>query len=401
MKRGKGYFIFLLAVSMLNVKVFAQQDLSAVYAMDRQTLAKNKAAIALKDATLLPAYTALIKDADKALKQGVVSVMEKTFTPPSGDKHDYMSIAPYFWPDPSKADGLPYMRKDGQINPEVKEYKDKDYMPHLCTEISTLALAYYFSGNEMYAAHATLKIRGWFLDSATRMNPNMKYAQSVKGRNDGRGAGLIDSRSFIEVVDAIGLLRNSTSWTKADQQGMQKWFTDFLQWMQTSKNGKDEMNASNNHGVWYDAQVLSYALFVNDQQWVKATLANATKRLDEQMDNQGSFPAEMARTTSLNYSCFVVNAFLKITQLADGAGQQFGSIVTPNGKSMKKAFDFLSPYISQQKVWQGEQIKDFKIEDAFVVLLEGAKRFDCGTCKKDLVRLAGEKADRLKLKLLY
>src|SRR5690242_14705410 len=93
-----------------------------VFTMNLSTLEGNKSRIQSKDPALMPAYTMLIKDAGKALEFGPVSVMEKKNDPPSGDKHDYMSLAPYFWPDPSKPNGLPYMRKDGETNPEVKEY---------------------------------------------------------------------------------------------------------------------------------------------------------------------------------------------------------------------------------------------------------------------------------------
>ena len=45
---------------------------------------------------------AAVAEADRAMSEGPFSVMDKPVTPPSGDKHDYMSQAPYFWPDPSK-----------------------------------------------------------------------------------------------------------------------------------------------------------------------------------------------------------------------------------------------------------------------------------------------------------
>ncbi|HQW85446.1 MAG TPA: alginate lyase family protein, partial [Ferruginibacter sp.] len=232
-------------------------------ALNLKALERNKAAINNKDAAVMPAYKQLLKDADKALKFEPVSVMEKTNIPPSGDKHDYMSLAPYFWYDSTKPNGLPYMRKDGQTNPEVKAYKDKEYQPKLCEYVQTLALAYYFSENEMYAKHAANLLRVWFLDTATRMNPNLNFAQSIKGKNDGRGAGLIDTRHYVKLVDGINLLKGSKSWKQEDEEGMKKWFAEFLNWMQTSKNGKDEMNAKNNHGAWYDAQRLALALFID------------------------------------------------------------------------------------------------------------------------------------------
>src|SRR4030095_14031254 len=111
-----------------------------------------------------------------------------------------------------------------------------------------------FSENNKYAEHAAKLLRVWFLDKETRMNPNMKYAQAIKGMNNGRGAGLIESRHLIKVIEAIGLMKGTKSWKEADQQGMKQWFAEFLHWMQASKNGREEMSAKNNHGVWYDAQ---------------------------------------------------------------------------------------------------------------------------------------------------
>lgn len=155
MKQILAIVIMFGMLSCSTAKVTGQSSgNTTVFTLDLKTLEKNKAAIRNKDASLLEAYKMLIKDADKALKFEPVSVMEKTNNPPSGDKHDYMSLAPYFWPDPSKADGLPYIRRDGQTNPEVKDYKDKDYMPKLCEQVSTLAMAYYFSDDNAYAEHA-------------------------------------------------------------------------------------------------------------------------------------------------------------------------------------------------------------------------------------------------------
>lgn len=268
MLKKSGYWLLVLLTGFY-LPVLAQSKKPRVFALDADRLMAAKRRVAAADAELTPAYKRLLKEADKGLKYGPVSVMEKNMIPPSGDKHDYMSLAPYFWPDPSKQDGLPYLRKDGQTNPEVKEYKDKEYLPKLCDVVYQLSLAWYFSGNPAYAEHASKLLRVWFLEEATRMNPNLNYAQSIRGVNDGRGAGLIDTRHFVKLIDGIGLLGTSSQWKVADQAGMQQWFADFLQWMQTSKNGRDEMDASNNHGVWYDAQRLSMALFIDSSRLAK------------------------------------------------------------------------------------------------------------------------------------
>ena len=390
---------FLLACSVTAKRV-NPPDLD-VFTFNKETLQKNKKRIDSKDAYLLPSYKQLVKDADKALLEGPFSVMEKKNNPPSGDKHDYMSLAPYFWPDPAKANGLPYIRKDGQTNPEVKDYLDKEYMPRMCELVQTLALAYYFSGDERYAYHAATLLKTWFLNPETKMNPNLNYAQAIKGMNEGRGAGLIDSRHFIKVIDAIGLLQGSKSWKAEDQKRMQQWFKDFLNWMQTSKNGLAELNAENNHGTWYDAQRLTMSLFIGDEEGAKRIITNAGKRLDQQMDDEGKFPKEMERTIALHYNVFDLEAFFLIASMAEKLGVDFWNMTTSSGKSLKKGFDFLLPYITKEKEWTGQQIKDFDFEEGYYLLLQGARKFNCKKCNASVKSLTGNKAERLRLNLLF
>ena len=383
------------------IRVSAQPGKPLVYALKLQALEKNRNRIRGKDPSIMPAYKLLIKDADKALDFGPVSVMEKKNNPPSGDKHDYMSLAPYHWPDPEKPGGLPYIRKDGQTNPEVLEYKDKEYMPKLCDVVHTLALAYYFSGENKYAEHAGRLLQVWFLDSATKMNPNLNFAQAIKGENAGRGAGIIDSRHFIKLVDAIGLLQASKAWTPVRQQGMKQWFSDFLQWMQTSKNGIDEMNKDNNHGAWYDAERLSLALFTGNRDLAKRIVLNVQDRLDKQMDKNGNFPKELERTTSLHYTVFAMTAFFTIADMAEKTGSDCWTLTTPSGNSLKKGFDVLKPFIAMKKNWEGQQIKDYDQEESYFLLMEAAAHLGCKDCEGIVRSLAADKAERLHINLLY
>ncbi len=394
-------FVFAFSIKGISIGYPPKGGNVRVFEIDGQQLLLNKNAMKNGDERLTLAYKQLIKDADKALKWGPVSVMEKKHTPPSGDKHDYMSLAPYHWPDSSKPDGLPYIRKDGQTNPEVKDYKDKDYLPKLCANLYVLGLAYYFSDNEVYAEHASKLLQVWFLDTATRMNPNLKYAQAIKGMNDGRGAGLIDTRHFVKLVDAIGLIGASKYWKPAYQENMQQWCGAFLNWMQTSQEGKHEMATKNNHGVWYDAQSLALALFVDDKATAKTIVERSASRLDAQLDEKAFFPAEMERTISLHYSAFVMDAFVSVANMSEHVGINFWQLTTPSGKSLKMAFDNLKPYLADEKEWMGEQIKPYDFEDSYNILLAGSKKFKCRNCSQVVTQLAGDKAQGLKIWLLY
>lgn len=392
----------IIAIIFFSAYFFGQKSLAQLplFGLDGAVLLKNKNKINQKNAALYPAYTQLINDANSALKFGPVSVMEKTSFPPSGNKHDYMSLAPYYWPDPTKPDGLPYIRKDGETNPEVKLYKDKEYLPKLCESIYTLSLAYYFSNDLKYANHANTLLSVWFLDTATKMNPNLNFGQAMKGHNDGRGAGLIDTRHLIKVVDAIELLNATRSMKMDDFKGLQYWFAQFLIWMQTSKNGLDEMNAKNNHGVWYDAQRLSFALFTRQNQLSKNIISNVQKRIDMQMNSDGFFPAELKRTTSLHYSLFVVEPLLTIAQMGKSLKIDLLSYTSTNGNSIKKAVTTIIPYLIKEKVWNGEQINPFDFDEGIPLLAISASKLSCDNCLASIKKIHPNKTEQLRIFLL-
>ncbi|MDI9364120.1 MAG: alginate lyase family protein [Flavobacterium sp.] len=328
-----------------------------------------------KDTSLLPAYNALIKTANQLLTYKPVSVMDKTDVPPSGNKHDYMSIGPYWWPNPNTPNGLPYIRKDGEVNPEVKNFPDKENMPKLCENIYNLSLAYYFSNDEKYAKHASKLLQVWFLDSATKMNPNLNYGQAIKGVTEGRAEGIIDTRQFIFALDGVALLKGSKDWTNEKDAALKQWFSQFLNWLNTSKIGKDEMDANNNHGVWFDAQALAIALYVGNTTMANEIVGTTAKRLDAQANNEGLFPLELQRTTSLHYSVFIMNAFTIVAQLSEQTSTNFWTLETPSGKSFKKCVEAIIPFITKQKEWTYPEIKPFQVTDAYPLLLHAGNKY--------------------------
>ncbi len=308
------------------------------------------------DPTCEPAYQKLIRDADKALKSGPFSVLDKPMTAPSGDKQDYYSVGPYWWPNPDTADGLPYVRRDGEVNPERDRY-DASARSHMENSVIALVLAWFFSDDERYAAHAVQLLRTWFLDPATRMKPHLEYGQGIPGICDGRGIGIIETHIFPMLLDAVALLQPFSGWTDEDQIGLQDWFRAYLDWLLTSKHGRDEAQEHNNHGTWYDVQVAAFALFVGEREIAHRTLAeNTSNRIISQIEPDGSQPHELARTRSLSYSVMNLTAFMDAADLGVHAGIDLWHYVA-DGRGIRQAVDYLVKS-ALGDAWAHQQITD-------------------------------------------
>ncbi len=352
-----------LSAALLGLATTLQaQTAPRVFLYDASLLAKVKSASA-GDARNQQIRSAAAVAADKALHEGPFSVMQKGITPPSGDKHDYMSQAPYFWADPTKPNGLPYIRRDGERNPELKKISDHDEFGRMGDDARVLALEYYLTGKQEYGERAALLLRTWFLDPATRMNPNLEFGQGIPGINTGRGIGIIESRSLLGACEAVGLLAGLKTWTPADDAGMRTWMASYLNWMRTSQKGRDEDAAKNNHGTWYDLQVTELALFLGDRKLAVDTLERVKTRRITQIDPDGRQPLETARTNGWGYSNGNLDGLTQLAVLGERVGVDLWHFKTSDGRSIRGAIDFLLPYAVDGKKWEYQQISGFEVSE--------------------------------------
>ena len=300
-----------------------------------------------------PAVAEIVRQANAALDHATYSVVAKSTVPPSGNKHDYYSIGTYWWPDPAEPDGLPYVRHDGEINPEVYSEKfDYTSLNAMSADVTALSLAHYFTGEERYAAHAAEMIRTWFLDPDTAMNPNLIFAQGVPGRSEGRPTGIIETIALIPVVESIGLLQGSASLPPDEVKDLQAWFKTYVTWMRESEAGVKEGESSNNHAIAYDLQVIDFALFASETEIAgEVATAFADRRLVPQVAADGSMPEELARARTLHYSLFTLGLVTQVATLSECVGIDLWRFKESDGGGMRTAVDFLAAYAGRERTW--------------------------------------------------
>lgn len=345
-----------------------------VLSLSAHSLAAAHARLAQGDTALTPALARLRTDADRALGFQPASVMSKPRTPTSGDKHDYLSQAPYWWPDPATPKGLPYIRHDGRHNPEADQGTDAVAWSHLAANVETLGLAYYFTGHMRYAEQVVRLIRVWFLEPATRMNPHVRYAQYIPGRNDGRGSGILEMRHLTQICDALALIAGSSIWTEADAQAFQAWLTAYFAWLTESPNGREEAAAKNNHGSWDDVQAAHLALFLGNTDFAREILtAGRQERVARQIESDRRRPLELARTKSLGYSLFNLEALFNLARLGENVNVDWWNLATKDGRSLLTAMRYLAPYADPSKPWCKNDIESADRADLLPLLAEALR----------------------------
>jgi hypothetical protein len=283
----------------------------------------------------------VMRAADRYLAEPPVTVTAANSPRSAGGRHDFFSEGDYWWPDPRNPDG-PYIQRDGMSNPD-NFVEHRRAMVRLSLIVPALAAAYKITGQRKYSDHAARHLRAWFIDDATRMNPNLQYAQAIKGRFTGRGTGIIDTLHLVEVARAA----SQAGLPAADLEGVRKWFAAYVQWMTTHPYGIAERDAANNHGTCWVAQVAAFCdLTGNTELTAYCRNRFQTVLIPNQEAPDGSFPQELRRTKPYGYSIFNLDAMGIIAQLLGLWRWQL-----PDGRGMARAMAYMYPFLLDKKKW--------------------------------------------------
>lgn len=369
-----GFLFSPIAFSLYSFPKEKKQE-SQLIIIDYDDLIFIKERISIGISEYKEAYQQLINEANGLLNVKPYSVMEKTETPASGDKHDYYSIGTYWWPDSTKENGLPYIRKDGITNPKVSsDAFDKSRRSKTIHAIETLSLAYFYSENESYAKKAVDFIRTWFINPETRMNPNINFGQAIPGINNGRDVGVIDFSILPACLDHIELLKSSKYWQPKDQEKLKNWLSEFLEWFLTSRIALAESRKPNNHGTYYDFQVAYISYYLGKTETTQGILEGAQRRIDWQIKDDGSQPEELIRTRSYEYSIANLRALTLLARIGEKAGIDLWHYQSPQNGSIIKAIDFINNHINKLEQWPGLQIEKIRFSDKLFDILAFAHK---------------------------
>jgi Alginate lyase len=268
----------------------------------------------------------------------------------AGGKHDYFSEGDYWWPDPRVPSG-PYIRRDGMSNPD-NFTAHRQALIRLSIQVPALAAAWLLTHDQRYSAHAAKHLRAWFIDPATKMNANLEYAQAIHGLSTGRGIGIIDTMHLVEVVHSIATLEQSGAISGSESHQLRDWFADYLNWMNTSKNGREERDAKNNHGTCWMLQAAQFAAFTGNSEPIEFCRNRFKKVIvPEQIAVDGSFPLELTRTKPYGYCLFNLDVMSTVCQLLSTSEDNLFAFSLPDGRGFARAMAFMFPFIANRNSW--------------------------------------------------
>lgn len=293
----------------------------------------------------------VVAQADEDLARNPVTVTSFIAERSSGGLHDFYSEGDYWWPDTLHPDG-PYVRRDGETNPD-NFVAHRHAMIRFSSIVGELTSAYLVTGDKKYAEHALEHIRAWFVSPDTRMNPDLQYAQAIKGIATGRGIGIIDGIHLVEVARALCILEKEQLIPAEDGETIKAWFSGYLRWLTTHPYGKAEMNEANNHGTCWVMQVAAFACYTGNRELVEFCRERYKNvLLPKQMAGDGSFPLELKRTKPYGYSLFNLDAMAAVCHILTDGQENLWDYRLPDGRGICKGVDFLRPYVADKAAWQ-------------------------------------------------
>lgn len=309
----------------------------------------------------------LLTGADQLLGREFTYVTDKVHRPDGATPNDYVSMDRYAWPD-SNGEYTIDARRDGETNPKMYDDSryDRERMAELSSAVYTLSLAYYYSNIESYAEKAAELVKNWFLNSETRMNPNLDFAQIRPGQPESGGGGspgIIDTNDLIKIVEGVSLIFDSPAWSGSNHKDLKEWFYNFTTWIINNYNA--DAYSSSNLSTWMDVQRSVYFLFSEQEERLNSNfhITPILERIDNHINPMGIQTNELSRQRQRHYEYFNLRAYMNLTLVRknrSGNDRDWPKLDNDHFGGLKPALD-----IVKEDVVNTRQRRDLLDDDQF------------------------------------
>lgn len=313
------------------------------FMFDGQQLVAAKELAESRNKLLQSAIKDLCQRSDLLLEMKNPTVTDKKNYPDLAKTNDYVSLAKYWWPS-SNPGGIPYVRKDGEVNPECySENYDSKRLETFCDAVIFLAITSFLSDEKKYADKAISLINTWIVDPATRQNPHFRFSQIVPAVDDVRCWGLIEARRLVYVCDALKILNYLNLIDDQTYRICRHWFWELSQWLEKSEVGRKAIKLKNNIGFWVDLERVVFAKFAGKEKLAEDIIRNSTiPRISEQIELDGRLPAELSRERPYDYVIFTLLAMAGLSKVGESEDVKLTEFSDAEGRSFQNAFDWLN-----------------------------------------------------------
>ena len=261
-------------------------------------------------------------------------VTDKTVPSPTGNVHDYYSIAPHY-----SAAGLKY---DGYTDDQerVRKSRDADAFRNFAWRFYACAVGGALLEQPEYSQKAAKLLKAWFVDTDTRMNPSIRHAQVIPGSDEINEIGVVEFRQLVNVASAVRLLQSQGALEEGLFEAVREWIQQFLDDCANLGIREKALQRNNNIGTWSAALFGTLDLFCNRYSRAFSIGFHASERLGQQLGPFSVQINEVGRAKPLHYNLFNLAAWFNLLRFGLEFGIDVSTFSGVHNESLKNALAF-------------------------------------------------------------
>ncbi|MBS1799034.1 MAG: alginate lyase family protein [Acidobacteria bacterium] len=219
--------------------------------------------------------------------------------------------------------------------------------------VPALTSAYVITKDERYAKQAVLHLQTWFVAPETAMTPTLQFAQVAVGTKTGHPEGVIEGLPLVEIAQSVPFLSNSDALTPAALDTITKWFTSYLDWLNTSRAAGLARDMHDHNGSSWLLQAAACARLNLKDDSALTTLRHQfrTSTIRAQISFDGNFVHELATPNPYRNSLFNLDLLAGCCELLSTRFESVWDYELQDGPGMRIVIARLFPFIGNRGSW--------------------------------------------------